>query len=72
LRTRRALHFAKVTLAANETHADRLRMIVRAEMQMADETDRKPSARGAARFSLTTLLVVCRQNIRLRRESIGD
>lgn len=35
-----ALHFAKVTQAANETHADCLRMIVRAEMRMADEVDR--------------------------------
>jgi hypothetical protein len=34
-----ALHFAKVTKAANETHADCLRMIVRAEMRMATEVD---------------------------------
>lgn len=40
-----ALHYAKVTQAANETHADCLRMIVRAEMRMADEVD-KGQARG--------------------------
>jgi len=41
-----AMHYAKVTKAANETHADCLRMIVRAEMRMADEIDRKPNAQG--------------------------
>ncbi len=35
-----ALHYAKITKAANETQADCLRMIVRAEMRMADEIDR--------------------------------
>lgn len=35
-----ALHYAKITQAANETHADCLRMIVRAEMRMADEIDK--------------------------------
>ena len=35
-----ALHLAKVTNAANETHADCLRIIARAEMRMADEIDR--------------------------------
>jgi len=35
-----ALHYAKVTQAANETHADCLRIITRAEMRMADEIDR--------------------------------
>lgn len=35
-----ALHFARVTKAANETHADCLRMIVRAEMRMAIEIDK--------------------------------
>lgn len=35
-----ALHYAKVTKAANETHADCLRIITRAEMRMADEIDR--------------------------------
>lgn len=44
-----ALHYAKVTQAANETQADCLRMIVRAEMCMADEIDRKPSAQGQRR-----------------------
>ena len=34
-----ALHFAKVTKAAKETHADCLRIIVRAEMRMADAVD---------------------------------
>ena len=34
-----ALHYARVTKAANETHADCLRMIVRAEMRMANEID---------------------------------
>lgn len=34
-----ALHLAKVTHAANETHADCLRMIVRAEICMANEID---------------------------------
>lgn len=41
-----AMHFARVTKAANETHADCLRLIVRAEMRMATEIDRKPSAQG--------------------------
>lgn len=35
-----ALHYARVTKAANETHADCLRIITRAEMRMADEVDR--------------------------------
>lgn len=35
-----ALHYAKVTKAANETHADCIRIITRAEMRMADEIDR--------------------------------
>ena len=35
-----ALHLAKVTNAAKETHADCLRIIARAEMRMADEIDR--------------------------------
>jgi len=35
-----ALHYAKVTSAANDTHADCLRIITRAEMRMADEIDR--------------------------------
>jgi hypothetical protein len=35
-----ALHYAKVTKAANETHADCLRIITRAEMRMANEIDR--------------------------------
>lgn len=34
-----ALHYAKVTRAANETHADCIRIITRAEMRMADEID---------------------------------
>jgi phage N-6-adenine-methyltransferase len=38
-----ALHYAKVTKAANETHADCLRIITRAEMRMADEVDADPS-----------------------------
>lgn len=32
-----ALHYAKVTKAANDTHADCLRIITRAEIRMADE-----------------------------------
>lgn len=44
-----ALHYAKVTKAANDTHADCLRIITRAEMRMADEIDRKPSAQGQRR-----------------------
>ncbi len=35
-----ALHYAKVTKAANETHGDCLRIITRAEMRMANEIDR--------------------------------
>lgn len=35
-----ALHYAKVMKAANETHADCLRIITRAEIRMADEVDR--------------------------------
>jgi hypothetical protein len=58
-----ALHFARVTQAANETRADCLRMIVRPEMQMADEVDadssvaQSPRKRGAlsARASLSPL-----------------
>jgi hypothetical protein len=34
-----ALHYARITKAANETHADCLRIIVRAEMRMADAVD---------------------------------
>ena len=35
-----ALHCAKVTQAGNDTHADCLRIITRAEIIMADEIDR--------------------------------
>ncbi len=35
-----ALHYAKVTKAANESHADCLRIITRAEIRMAGEIDR--------------------------------
>lgn len=35
-----ALHYSKVTRAANDTHADCLRIITRAEIRMADEIDR--------------------------------
>jgi len=34
-----AMHYAKVTKAATETQADCMKMIVRAEMRMADEID---------------------------------
>lgn len=34
-----ALHYAKITRAANETHADCIRIITRAEMRMANEID---------------------------------
>ena len=34
-----ALHYAKLTSATHETHADCLRIITRAEMRMADEVD---------------------------------
>lgn len=37
-----ALHYAKVTKAANETHADCIRIITRAEMRMANEVDADP------------------------------
>ena len=39
-----ALHYARVTKAANETHADCLRIITRAEIRMADEIDRGQSS----------------------------
>lgn len=35
-----ALHYAKLTKAANETHADCIRIITRAEIRMADEIDK--------------------------------
>jgi hypothetical protein len=49
-----ALHFAKLTKATNETHADCLRIITRAEMRMADEIEKGQacgtiSKRGRAR-----------------------
>jgi phage N-6-adenine-methyltransferase len=44
-----ALHYAKVTNAANDTHADCLRIIMRAEMRMADEIDRGQEAGEVAR-----------------------
>lgn len=39
-----ALHYAKVTKAANESHADCLRIITRAEIRMAGEIDRGQEA----------------------------
>lgn len=39
-----ALHYAKVTKAANETHADCLRIITRAEMRMVNEIDKGQAA----------------------------
>jgi hypothetical protein len=44
-----ALHYAKVTKAANETHADCLRIITRAEMRMANEIDRGQASGDIAR-----------------------
>jgi hypothetical protein len=44
-----ALHYAKVTKAANETHADCLRIITRAEMRMANEIDKGQATGGVAR-----------------------
>ena len=46
-----ALHYAKVTGAAkaNETHTDCLRIIIRAEMRMADEIDRGQATGDPAR-----------------------
>lgn len=38
--------YARLQKAANETQADCLSIIERAEMRMADELDRKPSAQG--------------------------
>jgi N6-adenosine-specific RNA methylase IME4 len=35
-----ALHYARVTKAANDTHADCIRIITRAEMRMANEIDK--------------------------------
>lgn len=47
-----ALHYARITRAANETHADCLRMIVRAEMRMANEID-AGQARGEVASAAT-------------------
>lgn len=44
-----ALHYARVTQAANETHADCLRIITRAEMRMADEIDKGQASGEVAR-----------------------
>src|SRR5512134_1699762 len=41
-----ALHYARLQKAANETQADCLAMIKRAEIRMANELDWKPSAQG--------------------------
>jgi phage N-6-adenine-methyltransferase len=46
-----ALHYARITRAANETQADCFRMIVRAEMRMADEIDRGQGSGELARAS---------------------
>jgi len=56
-----ALALAKITKAANETHADCLRIILRAEMRMAEEIDADPNVapRGwksdVQRSDITTL-----------------
>ncbi|WP_379069237.1 hypothetical protein ACHMW4_04220 [Mesorhizobium sp. UC22_110] len=44
-----ALHYAKVTKAANESHADCLRIITRAEIRMASEIDRGQAAGEVAK-----------------------
>lgn len=44
-----ALHYAKVTKAANESHADCLRIITRAEIRMAGEIDRAQEAGEVAK-----------------------
>lgn len=46
-----ALHYAKVTKAANDTHADCLRIITRAEIRMADEVDRGQAAGEVAKVN---------------------
>ena len=51
-----ALHLAKVTNAAKETHADCLRIITRAEIRMADEIDK---GRQAASWRQTTMEIRC-------------
>lgn len=49
-----ALHYARVTKAANETHADCIRIITRAEMRMANEID-KGQANGQVATARSTL-----------------
>lgn len=44
-----ALHYARLTRAANDTHADCLRIITRAEMRMADEIDKGQASGELAR-----------------------
>ena len=45
----RALHYARVTKAANDSHADCLRIITRAEIRMANEIDRAQERGEVAR-----------------------
>src|ERR1700730_17314036 len=56
-----ALALARVTKAANETHADCLRVITRAEMRMAEEIDRGQETGEVARPTDTL-----RQNVVVR------
>jgi DNA N-6-adenine-methyltransferase (Dam) len=49
-----ALHYAKITKAANETQANCLRMIIRAETRMADEIDRGQANGEVARADGST------------------
>jgi hypothetical protein len=65
-----ALHYAKVTKAANETQAHCLRMIVRAEMRMADEIDRG-QASGEVASAGDNPIVRASDNQVITYESLG-
>jgi len=65
-----ALHYAKVTKAANETHADCLRIITRAEMRMANEIDRGQEA-GEVRSAGQPSIVRTSDNTSASLEDLG-
>lgn len=66
-----ALHYAKVTKAANETHADCIRIITRAEMRMANEIDADPNIGKHGRPSKTSDSATF-SDLGIRRDQVHD
>lgn len=67
-----ALHYARVTKAANETHADCLRIITRAECRMANEVDAAQERGELAKPGRPGKIVRTADNLDLDRRRVEE